>query len=385
MKHATSPLALALALLAAPSHAINLDDDGRFTLTGFYQLTAGKVLDGKAQGSSEPWTYQQWRCPCAIQNWEYVGVYEKDKGWQTTPESLIGVQLKAKATPDLSATVQLVSRGNNTAYRPYTPTIDWAYLTYKLTPEWTLQAGRKRIPLYYYSDYLYVGYAYPWVRPAPDVYGWPIYAYDGVNALYQNDIGETGWSMSINTWYGNFTQKDDAYDGKIYYGQTTDHSWKRQVGTVFSATNGIIDTRLMYMTFRDNITTYNPDGTSSELSKNVFTRIMGASVNVDYNNIVLRTELNRFEQVPQNFIYNYYLVSGGYKIGNVTPLLTFSQYSTQQYPIEARRSTYLGVRWDFRKDMAFKAQYDISRDQSQYPYPFFGDHKLLSVSLQGVF
>jgi len=32
-----------------------------------------------------------------------------------------------------------------------------------------------------------------------------------------------------------------------------------------------------------------------------------------------------------------------------------------------------------------KLQYDVSRDESQYSTPFFGDSKLLSISLQGVF
>lgn len=42
----------------------------RFNLSGFANITAAKVLSGTDR------TYMQWHCPCAIQNWEYVGVYE---------------------------------------------------------------------------------------------------------------------------------------------------------------------------------------------------------------------------------------------------------------------------------------------------------------------
>jgi hypothetical protein len=190
-------LALLTALAPLFASAIDLDDDGTFKVTGFYNLTAGKILSGKdSEFNTSNWTYQQWHCPCTIQNWEYVGVYEKSKGWETTPESLAGIQIKKDFTPTLSATMQLVSRGDNTNYRPYTPTVDWAYASWKPNADsaWTFQAGRKRIPLYYYSDYLYIGYAYPWVRPAPDVYGWPIYAYDGVNATYETQLGNSNWT-----------------------------------------------------------------------------------------------------------------------------------------------------------------------------------------------
>ena len=70
-------MAWAIAMLASGSAAaIDLSDDGSLKLTGFYNLTGAKVLSGSAQGSSTPWTYQQWKCPCTVQGWEYASVYE---------------------------------------------------------------------------------------------------------------------------------------------------------------------------------------------------------------------------------------------------------------------------------------------------------------------
>jgi hypothetical protein len=66
-------------------------------------------------------------------------------------------------------------------------------------------------------------------------------------------------------------------------------------------------------------------------------------------------------------------------------MYTFSRYRTVAEPIEGRNTQYVSLRWDFRKDMALKAQYDVSQDHSHYAYKFFGDSKLMSVSLQGVF
>ena len=52
---------------------------------------------------------------------------------------------------------------------------------------------------------------------------------------------------------------------------------------------------------------------------------------------------------------------------------------------EGRNTRYLSLRWDVKRNMALKLQYDVTKDKSDYSYPFFGDSKLLSVSLQGVF
>ncbi|MCX7220383.1 MAG: hypothetical protein NTY70_16085, partial [Burkholderiales bacterium] len=241
--------------------AIDLTDDGSWKLTGFYNLTGAKVLSGSALGSSDPWTYQQWKCPCTIQGWEYASVYQKSKGFQVDQESLLGVQIKKDFTPTFSATAQLISRANN-PNDGSRPTVDWAYATWTPSTDsaWTFQAGKMRIPLYYYSDYLYIGYAYPWVRPAPDVYGWPIYAYNGANVSYRTQVGNSDWAATIAAWTGGYTQKENAYDTLIYYTTPTHESWKSILGTSVAVNNGIFDVRAMFMGYKDSTWQDNPDG-----------------------------------------------------------------------------------------------------------------------------
>lgn len=59
--------------------------------------------------------------------------------------------------------------------------------------EWKLQIGRKRLPLYYYSDFQDVGYAYNTVRPSPDVYGWDIVNYNGASLSTTRSLGD--WTL----------------------------------------------------------------------------------------------------------------------------------------------------------------------------------------------
>ncbi|PHV04445.1 hypothetical protein CSQ96_25890 [Janthinobacterium sp. BJB412] len=384
-------MAWAIASLAAGSAAaIDLTEDGSLKLTGFYNLTAGKVLSGSAQGGSAPWSYQQWQCPCTMQGWEYTSVYQKSEGWQVDQESLVGVQIKKEFSPTLSATAQLVARAHN-PNRGSRPTVDWAYLTWQPSADsaWTFQAGQFRIPLYYYSDYLYIGYAYPWVRPAPDVYGWPIYAYQGANASYRTQLGASDWAATFHVWAGEYTQKNDAYDTLIYYTTPTHESWKNIVGGSVTANNGVVDVRAMTMWYKDSTWQDAPGGGRTMLVDNQGTRIMGLSANMDYKNWLIKSEVDRYEQVDAakgiNNIYKYALVGVGYQYGAWTPMYTFSRYRTVTEPIEGRNTQYLSLRWDFRKNTALKLQYDVSKDKSHYSYPFFGDSKLLSVSLQGIF
>lgn len=381
---------LALELSPLASHAIDLDSEGKIKVTGFYQLTGGKVLSGSALGQSN-WSYMKWNCPCAIQAWEYVGVYEKSKGFQFDQESLLGAQINAEITPSLTATAQLVLRPKNYEDGNGKPTLDWAYASWKATDNLSLQAGRKRIPLYYYSDYLYIGYAYPWVRPAPDVYGWPIFTYDGLTAQYTHDLGGE-WTVNATAWAGSFESKKNAYDTLIYYGSETQEKWKKIKGISASVSNGTIEARAMMMTHRQDTWQVDPATKAQTFfNDNVFTRIVALSLNVDYQNWLLRTELNRFSQRPSEptkFVYDYYLVGVGYKWGEFTPMITQSHYITAPntlVPQEGRKTRALSLRWDFRQNMALKFQYDQSTDESKYSYPFFGDHKLFSVSLQGVF
>ena len=386
-----SLLALTLFLLTPTiANAIDLSEDGSLKLTGFYNITGAKVLSGSALGKSTPWTYQQWQCPCSMQAWEYAGVYEKSRGFQFDQESLLGIQIKKDFSPTFSATTQIISRANN-PNKGSRPTVDWLYATWtpKQDSPWTFQAGKMRIPLYYYSDYLYIGYAYPWVRPAPDVYGWPIYAYNGANLSYRMQLGQSEWASTISAWTGGYTQKNNAYDTLIYYTTPTHESWKKILGVSVAANNGIVDVRAMYMRYKDTLWQDQVGGGKLYLVNNQSTQIMGVSANMDYKNWLIKAEVDRYQQVDAskglNNIYKYALVGVGYQFGSWTPMYTYSQYNTVNEPTEGRKTQYLSLRWDFRQDTALKIQYDISKDKSHYPYPFFGDSKLFSVSLQGIF
>lgn len=104
-------------------------------------------------------------------------------------DSIAGVQFDFQVNEQLSFTTQLVAR---TQADDFNFGADWAYLSWKATESLTIRGGRMRMPLYMLSDYLEVGYVYPWARPPQEAYNLAqlnIDRYEGFDLLYNYDAG----------------------------------------------------------------------------------------------------------------------------------------------------------------------------------------------------
>lgn len=384
MRFAKFPALTILTILSSPAFAV----DSSFS--GFAQLTVGRVLSGSASG---PTPYQlnaqpgySYQCPCFAGNYEYAGVYEYHKT-DLKPESLAGVQGNFKFTPELSATVQVVARGADSSVNA-----DWAYGSYKISENLTLQAGRKRLPLYYYSDYMYVGYAYPWLRPSQDLYAWQIYSYDGANLLYTNNVGD--WTYTANAWVGRRKSTDNELLGNLYYGSRIDESWKKMVGGYIDASNDIFSLRGVYMhTVVERYAVVNGvrslvmTGKNGDFVNDVGQAFYGISLNMDYQNWLVRSEINYINRPSVKNTYTAQSYSGGYKMDKHTWMLSWSQFQerAEYWPTgtEKHATTSLSYRWDYTTSKALKVQFDKIKDKSKFQ--FTGDANLLAASWQIVF
>lgn len=146
---------------------------GELRFDGFASFVAGQVLDKD----------------------ELVGAnfrgYDEKLGFQNN--SRFAVQARADLQDKLTATAQIVAKGAN----DYEAKFSWAYLTYQLTDEFTIKAGRFRPPLFIYSEFLDVGYAYHWILPPDSVYNLLGFdTADGVMLTHQVDIG--GWTSAFS-------------------------------------------------------------------------------------------------------------------------------------------------------------------------------------------
>lgn len=143
--------------------------------------------------------------------------YDTDINFQQ--DTLFGLQASAEISDKLSMTAQLVSRGAD----DYATELSWGYLTYSVSSNLSMRIGRFRTPFYFYSDFREVGYAYPWVSPASEVYALPFDNIDGVDMLYTTQW-LNGVSVDLQAYYGA-VQDDFRLDntGDVLDSQTTNH------------------------------------------------------------------------------------------------------------------------------------------------------------------
>ena len=379
IKSALKPLcALLLACAAAPGIAGVTED---FNISGFATLAAGRVLSG-----SRDQPLFNYPCPCVIADYGHGALY--GPRWSMKQESKVGVQGTYNITPDLSATAQVVARGVD-GVKGY---LEWAYLSYDMTPSWTLQVGRKRLPIYYYSDFQDVGYAYSWLRPPPDIYGWEVVNYNGVNALYRGDWG--GWAVKSNWFAGREDTRDNLMQ-RIYTDVPQDVTWKKIIGADLVLNRDWLTLRFNYI--RNDVQVWDKSGGTRtqvvpdpsrgrDAERQV---IYGATANIDYNNWLVRSEYSVFDRSSYSYKSKAYMFGVGYRFGNWTPMATVTQYrESNEFDPDATqydRGHSLTLRYEIDRSSALKIQYDRFFDRSGSNLDYVGNSKTLTVSYDIVF
>ena len=120
-------------------------------------------------------------------------------------DTVLGLQIIKQINDTTSATGQLVSRGTSN----YDTESAWVFVTYSANPDLDLRMGRLRIPFFYYSEFLEVGYAYNWVRTPSDVYNLPFSSFDGVDMTQRFSMGNFDGDIKLN--YGRFSETMELF------------------------------------------------------------------------------------------------------------------------------------------------------------------------------
>lgn len=165
---------LAAAVLVALTGAAHAGD---VTVSGFLTVGGGVADDEEATA--------------------YAGYSEEDFTFDA--DTVFGLQVSSAVNDKLTVTGQLIARGTN----DYEVDAEWAYLSYAVNDSFTWRMGRFRTPLYLYSDYVDVGYAFSWIRAPREVYYLPFNNVQGIDFLSQYSIGS--WDGTVQGYYGALT------------------------------------------------------------------------------------------------------------------------------------------------------------------------------------
>jgi predicted porin len=116
-----------------------------------------------------------------------------------TADSRLGIQLTAKVNSEVTVTGQLLARADD--QDGSTLRTDWAYVSYRFGEPASLRAGKVKLPTFLVSDYIEVGYAYPWIRPPQEVYSAnPISTINGADLLLRARFGRA--TLLVQPYFG---------------------------------------------------------------------------------------------------------------------------------------------------------------------------------------
>ncbi|HYD79942.1 MAG TPA: porin [Paucimonas sp.] len=313
--------------------------------------------------------------------------------WSADVDSRLGGQITLNATPQLSAVLQVVSeqRDDNS----YRPTVEWANVRYRATPDISLRAGRIAMPNFLVADYRKVSYAIPWVRTPIELYGLvPITNSDGVDATYRMHLGDVqntvqaSWGKTDVEAPGGGTVRVRHLGGLT---NTTEYGFATLRLTYMRADIDIEMTRPLFDGFRQFgplgaaiADRYDANGKRADF--------FAAGASYDPGTWFVMSEYGRIATHSYLGEQRAWYVSGGLRRGAWTPYLTYaaikglSPMSDPGLPVAAlppamaplafglntglnsllrrqatQRNLTAGIRWDFMKNASLKFQYEHLR------------------------
>lgn len=314
---------------------------------------------------------------------DYPYVQGETDDYSFKPRSLAGLQFDYTVNEDTDFVVQVTAD----AVSNWDTSFEWAFFRYKLMPNVSVRAGRMRTPGYMLSDYVKIGYAYPWIAPPSEVYdqGADI-SMDGMDLIYKSSLSDD-WSFYVRPYIGAIDDNSGAVTNDL-------------MGAEFNFSSETLTISLGYRTAK---LTFAEDYVLDDLVDQVYdalgqTRPADSAVEdqrvgfysggftYDNGTLLLMGEYTGYsweEETLLPAVSGSYLTAG-WRFGKIMPHLTFSKMRTDEdeiydFPdvtvpvvgtienpvnslldssLDRDQETWtLGIRWDFKPNVAFKAEY----------------------------
>lgn len=308
---------LSLSACLSSAHAVELGD--HFSLSGFGTLAAlrtdtddaGYIRESQSKGATDSPSFGT--------------------------DSNFGLQLNVKANDWLSATVQAVSKRRADVYEP--TQIEWAFVKVEPINGLSLRGGRMALPTFAISDSRNVGYSNAWIHAPNEVYGIALLnQLDGFDATYAHDLGEGKLKLS-------------AYGGTSEF---TKVEMKDVRGVNLSWENDWLNLRVGRLQGHPEF----PPALG--MPEDTY-KFQGVGAIVNRGNLLLQAEYvqRRSLAAPEMVNADAWYVLGGYRFGQFQPFVSYSKLDPEGAGAARQNTKSLGVRWDFHRSLALKAQWDI--------------------------
>lgn len=247
--------------------------------------------------------------------------YEDDLSFDT--ESLFALQVSTDISEKVTATAQILTRGN----QEFDAQFEWAYITFSATDNLSMSFGRLRAPFFKYSSSADIGYSYHWITAPSSIYDVGFNNLNGFRIDYNKYIGD--WEYNFQAAGGTYA---DVISGGDLSGKNTlvftaeaNYEWFKTRGVWGRATASYTNNEF----FDDLISQV--DLVSPELADTLRLEddtgiFVGIGLEADFYSWFIAAEATQVEQ-KGSFAGtdDAFYITAGARIGKFTPSITFEE------------------------------------------------------------
>ncbi len=288
----------------------------------------------------------------------YAGYTSENLEWEQ--ETLAGLQFDFQVNERAKFVTQIVA---NSRY-DYEPKIEMAYASYDFD-SFTARAGKLRLPLFFYSDYTDLGYAYPMIRPSQELYeNIVLKNYTGVDLLIPVELENS--SLLIQPVVGVGTiDEDDSIVGEVKLDKLMGLSANWNVNDFTFRGSYFVAESNPSCDFKTSSDPYCQMAEMLDSKDGQF-----ISLGAQYDNGDLIANIEGADVQLDGEFYDYQSISTliGYRVNEFTPYFTVNWVETTdneervnlpssslREAMNYERLSYaVGSRWDFAKNMSLK-------------------------------
>ncbi|MBI3713493.1 MAG: hypothetical protein HY253_11115 [Burkholderiales bacterium] len=323
-------------------------------------------------------------------------IYSQDE-WRYDGDSQASAQLTVNPNGKLKGVLQLISKKDINA--SHKPTVEWAYVSYPITSEVDFKIGRSVAPIFLMSDYRNLNYAQTTARPQSEVYQInPITYQDGVTARWDKKIGSA--LMQIESFIGKTKVSVAGGDVDLNRVKGISLKWGQDSWSVrggYSWYNASlkapgVEANIKTLTTLPALACTNCATVIPGIAKTSGITATIATVGATYDdgewigqaewakrdtNTIVITSVSGWNLLGARRIGDFtpFVGVGSYQVNTTKTSLTPGPYAPLALKVQlnylnesfigtgnaSRDVTALGVRWDFAKNLALKAQLEMMK------------------------
>lgn len=321
--------------------------------------------------------------------------------WKFDGDSQASLQMTVNPHGNLKGVVQLISKKDINGSNQ--PTVEWAYISYPITSEFDFKIGRTVAPIFIMSDYRNLNYAQTTVRPQSEIYQVnPITFQDGATARWDKRIGSG--NMQVEGFFGKTKVSVAGGDVdlnrvkglSLKWGQD---SWSIRTGYSWyeaSLNSPSVEANIATLKAIPAVACTNCASVIAAVAPTKGITATISTIGASYDdgewlaqaewakrdtNTVVISSVTGWNILGARRVGNFtpFVGTGRYQFDAAKPTLTPGPFATTPLKVQlnylnesyigtgdsSRTVNMVGVRWDFAKNFALKAQLEMAK--MKYP------------------